>query len=121
MTYTVIATNYENPNCNCFYRQKIKLPYHIISFHPHFQHSHPDSPRSHHSPYSVPRFPIPDFTDSQKTNKPTITLIIIVLTFGEIGSKESINDFWELQTLWLLTKNHEFIKRKLIYRFLFIL
>ena len=32
LTYTVTVTNYENPNCNCFYRQKIKLPYYIISF-----------------------------------------------------------------------------------------
>ena len=27
---TVAATNYENQNCNCFYRQKMKLSYHII-------------------------------------------------------------------------------------------
>ena len=33
LTYTVTATNYENPDCNCFYRQKIKLWYHIISYH----------------------------------------------------------------------------------------
>ena len=41
--------------------------------HPYSPHSHlsspyfhPDSPHSHHSPhYSVPRFPIPAFTDSQ--------------------------------------------------------
>ena len=25
-------------------------------------HSHPDSPRSYHSPHSFPRFPIPAFT-----------------------------------------------------------
>ena len=31
LTYTVTVTNYENPNCNCFYRQKIKLSYHVIS------------------------------------------------------------------------------------------
>ena len=31
-----------------------------------FQRSRPDSPCSHHSPHSVPRFPIPAFTDSQK-------------------------------------------------------
>ena len=28
-------------------------------------HSRPDSPHSHHSSHSVPRFPIPAFTDSQ--------------------------------------------------------
>ena len=47
---------------------------------PHSTHSHPNSPQSHsyslhyhpqssHSPYSVPRFPIPAFTDSQQMNK----------------------------------------------------
>ena len=57
----------------------------------------------------------------QKGNKPTITLIIIVLTFGEIDNKESTIDFQKFQTLWLLKKkNYEFVKRKLIYRFLFI-
>ena len=30
LTYTVTATKYENPNCNYFYRQKMKLSYHII-------------------------------------------------------------------------------------------
>ena len=41
--------------------------------HPDFPQSYPDSPRfhlnslrSHHSPHSVPRFPIPAFTDSLK-------------------------------------------------------
>ena len=28
------------------------------------QHSHPDFPNFHHFPHSVPRFPIPTFTDS---------------------------------------------------------
>ena len=28
---TSASYDYENPNCNCFYRQKIKLSYHIIS------------------------------------------------------------------------------------------
>ena len=32
--------------------------------HPESPCSHPDSPRSHHFPHSVPRFPIPSFTDS---------------------------------------------------------
>ena len=29
----------------------------------------------------------------KKTNKPTIMLIIVVLTFGEIGNKGSVIDF----------------------------
>ena len=32
--------------------------------HPYYPHFHHDSPHSHHSSHSVPRFPIPDFTDS---------------------------------------------------------
>ena len=56
----------------------------------------------------------------QKSNKPTIALINIVLTFEEIDNKESIIDFQKFQTLWLLKKNHEFIKRKLIYRQSFV-
>ena len=32
--------------------------------HPNFPRSYPDSLRSHHSPHSVPRFPIPAFTYS---------------------------------------------------------
>ena len=43
-------------------------------------------------------------TKYKKTNKPTITLIIIVLTFGEIDNKRSIIDFQKFQTLWLLKK-----------------
>ena len=31
LTYTLTATNYENPTCNCFYWQKIKSSYHVIS------------------------------------------------------------------------------------------
>ena len=50
----------------------------------------------------------------KKTNK--ITLIIIVLTFGEIDNKRSTIDFQKFQT-WLLKKN-ELMKRKFIYRFL---
>ena len=30
LTYSVTATIYEYPNCNCFYRHKIKLACHII-------------------------------------------------------------------------------------------
>ena len=33
--------------------------------HPDSSYSHPDSPHYHHSPHSVPRFPILAFTDSQ--------------------------------------------------------
>ena len=29
MIYTVTTSKYENPNCNCFYQEKIKLSYHI--------------------------------------------------------------------------------------------
>ena len=50
----------------------------------------------------------------KKTNK--ITLIIIVLTFGEIDNKRSTIDFQKFQT-WLLKKN-ELMKRKFTYRFL---
>ena len=34
----------------------------------------------------------------KKTNKPTITLIIIVLTFREIDNKGSLIDFQKFQT-----------------------
>ena len=50
-------------------------------------------------------------TKYKKTNKPIITLIIIVLIFGEIENKGSIIDFQKFQTLWLLKKNHE-LKRE---------
>ena len=49
----------------------LTFPPPFLAFPPDSPHSHPDSPRSHpdslrslHSPYSVPRFPIPAFTDS---------------------------------------------------------
>ena len=32
---------------------------------PYYPHSHTDSPHSHHSPHSIPQFPIPAFTDSR--------------------------------------------------------
>ena len=41
---------------------------HSLHFHPdspHSPYSHPDSPHSHHSPHSVPWFPILAFTDSR--------------------------------------------------------
>ena len=39
----------------------------------------------------------------KKTNKTTITLIIIVLTFGEIDNERSTIDFQKFQA-WLLKK-----------------
>ena len=49
----------------------------------------------------------------QKSNKPTIALIDIVLTFGEIDNKESIIDFQKFQTLWLLKKKSWVYKEKM--------
>ena len=57
--------------------------------HPDFSHSYPDSPRfhlhslrSHHSPHSVHRFPIPAFTDSLKL--PSVKFLLKSLTSNKL-------------------------------------
>ena len=48
--------------------------HHFVPVFLHSYHSNPDSPYSHHSPHSVPQFPVPDFIDSQVTNETLILL-----------------------------------------------
>ena len=73
--------------------------------HPHSPHSHPDSPHSHpdyphsdHSSHSVPRFPIPAFTDS---------LLQILLRLksrsarGAIPSSFYGHTYFALSTKWM--------------------
>ena len=68
---------------------------------PDSERSHPDSPRFHHSPHSVSRFSIPDFTDcllvilivnknllwcSKCSNLPLNMLLIFVCAVVVVGS-----------------------------------